>query len=152
MDEVDQIQLRIRTTTTPSPPPPAPTPVEEEYMAARERKRSGKGAKKPQNTHCVFCKNNGETAAIYSSHILKDASGRVLCPILRAYTCPTCGTSGDNAHTMRYCPRGSDDAGSSLSLLRTPRLSTGKQNPRAHVLKRDNNLQFPGDLGQGFNF
>ena len=54
---------------------------------------------------CVFCKNNGEAESVYASHILKDDDGRVLCPILRAYTCPICGDSGDTAHTIKYCPQ-----------------------------------------------
>ncbi|XP_075244196.1 uncharacterized protein LOC142338365 [Convolutriloba macropyga] len=54
---------------------------------------------------CVFCKNNGEVESVYASHILKDDDGRVLCPILRAYTCPICGDSGDTAHTIKYCPQ-----------------------------------------------
>lgn len=53
---------------------------------------------------CVFCRNNGESEAVYSSHILKDAEGRTTCPILRAYTCPICKANGDNSHTIKYCP------------------------------------------------
>ncbi|KAK7874318.1 hypothetical protein R5R35_007793 [Gryllus longicercus] len=56
--------------------------------------------------HCAFCRNNGETVEFYSGHILKDAKGRVQCPILRAYTCPNCGANGDRAHTLKYCPMG----------------------------------------------
>eukprot|EP00800_Vazella_pourtalesii_P003865 TRINITY_DN1406_c0_g4_i1.p1 TRINITY_DN1406_c0_g4~~TRINITY_DN1406_c0_g4_i1.p1 ORF type:complete len:116 (-),score=15.00 TRINITY_DN1406_c0_g4_i1:225-539(-) len=53
---------------------------------------------------CVFCRNNGEPESVYKTHILKDAQGKVSCPVLRAYTCPTCGASGDIAHTLKYCP------------------------------------------------
>ena len=53
---------------------------------------------------CVFCRNNGESEAVYSNHILKDAEGRTTCPILRAYTCPICKANGDNSHTIKYCP------------------------------------------------
>lgn len=52
--------------------------------------------------HCVFCKNNGEE---YLSHTTKDAKGKVLCPKLWAYSCPICGACGDNAHTIKYCPK-----------------------------------------------
>ncbi|XP_038046836.1 nanos homolog 1-like [Patiria miniata] len=55
-------------------------------------------------TCCVFCKNNGESEAVYTSHILKNSLDKVVCPRLRAYICPLCGTSGDEAHTIKYCP------------------------------------------------
>nr|XP_054766247.1 uncharacterized protein LOC129273247 [Lytechinus pictus] len=64
--------------------------------------------KKYLNTYCVFCKNNKETLSFYSSHVLKDDVGKVICPVLRAYTCPICGANGDNAHTIKYCPMESD--------------------------------------------
>ncbi|XP_051942976.1 nanos homolog 1-like [Hippocampus zosterae] len=53
---------------------------------------------------CAFCRNNGAPWEVYGTHVLKAADGRVLCPILRAYTCPLCGANGDNAHTIKYCP------------------------------------------------
>ena len=56
---------------------------------------------------CVFCRNNGESETFYTSHCLKDAEGKVTCPVLRAYTCPLCGCNGDQAHTIKYCPENS---------------------------------------------
>jgi len=53
---------------------------------------------------CVFCRNNGESEAVYASHVLKGADGKTTCPILRAYTCPICKCSGDDSHTIKYCP------------------------------------------------
>lgn len=53
---------------------------------------------------CVFCRNNGESESVYTSHVLKDTDGRTSCPILRAYTCPICKANGDNSHTIKYCP------------------------------------------------
>lgn len=73
--------------------------------------------KKPQV--CVFCRNNGETESFYMSHYLKDADGKVTCPVLRAYTCPLCGANGDAAHTIKYCPENSQSVKNG-SVLKRP--------------------------------
>ncbi|KAL4237141.1 Nanos 2 [Mactra antiquata] len=52
---------------------------------------------------CNFCRRNGEPLHIIQSHNLRE-SGRVMCPILRRYVCPLCGATGDQAHTISYCP------------------------------------------------
>lgn len=53
--------------------------------------------------YCTFCKTNNETEEVYSSHLLKDSTGRVQCPILKLLICPICGESGEKAHTITYC-------------------------------------------------
>ncbi|XP_038640853.1 nanos homolog 1-like [Scyliorhinus canicula] len=51
---------------------------------------------------CTFCKQNGEPKHVYTSHVLKDQD-RIVCPVLRGYTCPLCSATGDSAHTKRFC-------------------------------------------------
>ncbi|XP_022087077.1 nanos homolog 3-like [Acanthaster planci] len=38
----------------------------------------------PKPTWCVFCKNNGESEAVYTSHVLKNSLDKVVCPRLGA--------------------------------------------------------------------
>ncbi|XP_043919992.1 nanos homolog 1-like [Protopterus annectens] len=75
-------------------------------MERRVRKTSGRSKQEPKI--CVFCRNNGAPEEVFGSHVLKSPDGRVLCPILRAYTCPLCSANGDNAHTIKYCPLSKD--------------------------------------------
>jgi len=65
--------------------------------------------KKPKKTRklpsfCVFCKNNNEAESVYSSHVLKDPDGKVVCPALYIYKCPICNNTGHEAHTVKHCP------------------------------------------------
>jgi len=56
-----------------------------------------------RNKMCTFCKSNGESEAIYSSHSLKNLANKITCPILMKYTCVECGASGEDTHTIKYC-------------------------------------------------
>ncbi|XP_019114409.2 nanos homolog 1 [Larimichthys crocea] len=79
-------------------------------LLSMDRRRKQTQRSKPEPKLCVFCRNNGAPEEVYGTHILKTADGRVLCPILRAYTCPLCSANGDNAHTIKYCPLSKDQA------------------------------------------
>lgn len=126
LDELDSYQVELRRHTSFSVQQES-NPVVLELMAFKERKKAARKAKLKKL--CVFCKNNGESVSLYASHVLKDEEGRVCCPILRKYTCPLCGVSGDNAHTIRYCPKNEGNVSSTPSLvqLTTGRLITGKR-------------------------
>ena len=41
-----------------------------------------------------FLQNNNESEAVYTSHVLKDTDGKVVCPALYVYVCPICNNTG----------------------------------------------------------
>ena len=53
---------------------------------------------------CTFCKSNGEDEIIYTSHSLKNSTNKISCPKLMKYTCGKCGATGEDTHTIKYCP------------------------------------------------
>jgi len=106
--------------------------------ATRARKRT-----KKQVQECVFCKNNGEEESYYKRHVLKDSEGRIVCPVLRAYTCPLCNANGDRAHTIKYCPKNNNPAPvAPLTGLKSLRTSAGHKRYRAISFSRPENQIF----------
>ncbi|CEF61272.1 Zinc finger, nanos-type domain-containing protein [Strongyloides ratti] len=71
-----------------------------------------------QNLHCSFCFNNervrcerqkiefnaSNPKGLWNKHNNKNDKGIVTCPFLRKLVCPSCGATGDFAHTRRHCP------------------------------------------------
>uniref|UniRef100_G1KPX7 Nanos-type domain-containing protein n=1 Tax=Anolis carolinensis TaxID=28377 RepID=G1KPX7_ANOCA len=72
--------------------------------SSKSSKGSANGQASQNKEICNFCKHNGESKQVYSSHRLKGMDGTVECPILRKYTCPLSGATGEKAHTLKYCP------------------------------------------------
>lgn len=71
-----------------------------EYIRQAAVQRSMSGRVKM----CTFCRSNGETEVVYTSHALKDSFDKITCPILMRYACPFCGATGESSHTINYCP------------------------------------------------
>nr|ACJ22961.1 putative nanos [Episyrphus balteatus] len=79
-----------------------------EYNRKQPKKRYNNNIKSGRYSpvrHCVFCENNNQPHAVVKSHNVRDIHDKVLCPKLRTYICPICKATGDNAHTVKYCPQ-----------------------------------------------
>uniref|UniRef100_A0A8C6RQG7 Nanos C2HC-type zinc finger 3 n=2 Tax=Nannospalax galili TaxID=1026970 RepID=A0A8C6RQG7_NANGA len=109
---------------------PDPKP---ESKQGPESQKASQGSSPAPIRLCSFCKHNGESRAIYQSHVLKDEAGRVLCPILRDYVCPQCGATQEHAHTRRFCPLTSQ--GYTSVYCYTTRNSAGKKLTRPDKAK-----------------
>ncbi|CAF2321602.1 unnamed protein product [Rotaria sp. Silwood2] len=80
---------------------------------------------------CSFCKTNGESASVYTSHVLRNIDNEIECPILMAYVCPKCGATGKSAHTIKYCTalsEGERVALPTVKLFKEGRSSSGNMN------------------------
>ncbi|XP_063360020.1 uncharacterized protein LOC134649231 isoform X2 [Cydia amplana] len=93
-----------------------------------EQNRNETARNKRVPYECRFCKNNGERESYYRSHVLKDAGGRVSCPVLRKFVCKRCGARGDHAHTVKYCPLSTEEERiKSTAMMRSVRLASGRR-------------------------
>ena len=80
-------------------------PVRSEAIDLSEHIENAKILKQKANKvlYCTFCKNNGEKEEVYCSHLLKDSTGKITCPVLKTHVCPICHETGEKAHTLTYC-------------------------------------------------
>ena len=137
----------------PSNPLPAPTsPRQPVPVVNQQANVAVPPVRPPSGLHvCVFCRNNGESESVYTSHVLKDSDGRTSCPILRAYTCPICKANNDSAHTIKYCPQNQN--------VRVPSSIGGVMGPPSQAVMGQRNYQpqrpasfrppFPSNLATG---
>ena len=124
---------------SPNPPPPPPPPVQNlppnlPPPAPQTARNTPNPPSSPGLQVCVFCRNNGESESVYTSHVLKDTDGRTSCPILRAYTCPICKANGDNSHTIKYCPMNQNARMSGNMLSQQHQPPMGGFVPRNHPM------------------
>ncbi|XP_047988574.1 uncharacterized protein LOC125228159 isoform X2 [Leguminivora glycinivorella] len=97
-----------------------------------EQRRNEQTRPKRVRDECRFCKNNGERESYYRSHVLKDADGRVSCPVLRKFVCKRCGARGDHAHTLKYCPLSTEEERmKSTAMMHSVRLASGRRRGQA---------------------
>nr|WBY51491.1 Nanos [Macrobrachium rosenbergii] len=86
--------------------------------------------------YCVFCRKNNAHATFYRSHTLKDIRGACQCPVLRTYICPLCRSTGDSAHTLKYCPYNVVTRGDPISAGLRPGKVTNWRNVAKEFLSR----------------
>lgn len=87
------------------PRPPNVTEYNRKPTKKRYNNNNMKSGRYSPVRHCVFCENNNQPTAVVKSHNVRDIHDKVLCPKLRTYICPICKATGDNAHTVKYCPQ-----------------------------------------------
>ena len=140
---VSPSQAQIAQSSVPSPPP------QPQHQTVYSPPHDNLTPRATSNV-CVFCRNNGESENVYTSHVLKDTDGRTSCPILRAYTCPICKANGDNSHTIKYCPMNQNARSTcsfnGLSAPLGPSVNMAPRNNFAQSIRGNYRTPFPVSL------
>jgi hypothetical protein len=71
----------IASTTSLATPPNFQPKFPQEFEYQELPQYQNKTKIKAGKPFCEFCKNNNEERLVYTSHVLKDMEGRVVCPV-----------------------------------------------------------------------
>ena len=58
-----------------------------------------------QQVFNILPEKTARTSPGTGGHVIRSPTGKVQCPVLRVYSYPVCTATGDNAHTLKYCPK-----------------------------------------------
>lgn len=119
-------------------------------------KNNGNNLKARKKMECAFCKNLPDQQDNYKTHWLKDNEKRVVCPILRKYSCPICHNGGgDDAHTMRFCPKNrpvlAKEFYNSIARLNIKNSNKQKSFPFTPIINKCSNNLFENKINSFFN-
>ena len=64
---------------------------------------------------CKVCKDAKKSESVYTSHSVRDETGKVVCPILLSQECKYCKEKG---HTPKYCPKSKGKYNSTISSVK----------------------------------
>ena len=71
----------------------------------QDNKLQQQATNKPQQqaykTFCKVCQDSGKSEKEFTSHNVRDRTGKTVCPVLLAQECRNCFKPG---HTVKYCP------------------------------------------------
>ena len=76
-------------------------------------------------------------------NLFQDDDGRTVCPVLRAYVCPLCGSKGDAAHTLKYCPRNSVTKGDPITAGLPPGKVTNWKEVAVKLALKTKSIAYP---------